>query len=969
MIDLPPAALEAFERLSSGGLSNPLLFDPPYSHQAQAIRTIIKDQKNLMIMTGTGSGKTESFLLPILGKFAIEAKEKPKQFADYSAVRAMVLYPMNALVNDQLGRLRLLFGDTRAVSMFQEWSGRAARFARYTSRTPYAGVRTSKKDGNRLKSIGEFFVEMEDAAARYEAGQPIDPNEDRRAFELYGKLRNKGKWPAKPSVAEWFGSGKWMPNGVRKRAITLENDAELMTRDEVQVAAPDLLITNYSMLEYMMMRPIERTIFDQTRQWLDECPDEKFLIVLDEAHLYRGAQGAEVGLLLRRLRDRLGVSESRVQVICATASFSKEGKERAGEFGEQLTGVGAATFVPVSGSLQLRPNATIGHEADLAALNAVDFEGFYSEDLSKRAAAAAPFLNFRGVTPTGNPDADLQTALLTYGPFSTLVNETMQMARSFDELRELVFKQADPRQAGRAINALLAMGSMARLNAGDASLLPCRIHAYNRGLPGLWACLDPNCTEIVADGASPIGKLYSQPHDRCACGSRILEYFTCRYCGTSYARGYAHSVENPSHIYSEAGQTLRTSDGLMLEFQPLDLLLEAPDDLTKGKPAQLDLISGVIGAKNPGTRSRTIYLRPDVAGLAAAKISEEGVVEDDDVDDGTAGGAAGQFIPCGCCGKSMRGRASVQDHMTKGDQPFQALVSAQIKVQPPNPTPATEFAPLRGRKVLVFSDSRQVAARLAPSLQVFSLRDSLRALLPYGYRLISQDDNFKDALSLDAAWLAVVVAAHRLGVRLRPELGESETMPRVSGVKHGDIPNSLSLFKLIQQKPPANLTRAVANVLKDNILGLEPLAIASVVEGAGETGGLKILPPIPGLAETDEDRIAVARSWLRTWSRRCGIWYKDMPASDWGPGGTVKSHKGEFQSMKFILSTAEHKKAFKVWVPRLLQLFTEDAPGGRRLVARNLSLEIGGKWVRCSRCTSVHRPIKTVPRCIECGFD
>jgi len=72
-------------------------------------RVLVRN-KNLMIMTGTGSGKTESFLLPILGKLAIEANTTPARFEEFSAVRAIVLYPMNALVNDQLGRLRLLFG-------------------------------------------------------------------------------------------------------------------------------------------------------------------------------------------------------------------------------------------------------------------------------------------------------------------------------------------------------------------------------------------------------------------------------------------------------------------------------------------------------------------------------------------------------------------------------------------------------------------------------------------------------------------------------------------------------------------------------------------------------------------------------------------------------------------------------------------------------------------------------------------
>src|SRR3984893_13824640 len=324
MADLPVAAREAFVRLSDPTRGKPVIFNPPYTHQARAVREVLVNNKNLMVMTGTGSGKTESFLLPILGKLAVEAKERSGNFRDFSAVRAIVLYPMNALVNDQLGRLRLLFGHPSVVSMFETWAGRPARFARYTSRMPYAGMRTPSKDSNRLSSMGDFFVAIEDAAHRHRDGRPEIADDDAKASDLLENLAKRGKWPANPSVSEWFGRPHphWRDrNGRYQRAVTGLHDAELLTRHEVQESPPDLLITNYSMLEYMMMRPIERPIFDKTRAWLKAFPAEKILVVMDEAHLYRGAQGAEVGLLLRRFRERLGLEADRVQVIFATDCF------------------------------------------------------------------------------------------------------------------------------------------------------------------------------------------------------------------------------------------------------------------------------------------------------------------------------------------------------------------------------------------------------------------------------------------------------------------------------------------------------------------------------------------------------------------------------------------------------------------------------------------------------------------------
>ena len=354
-------AREVFARLSApeGGLPR-LIYDPPYRHQAESLRYNLIDGKNLVIMTGTGSGKTEAFLLPILGKFAKEAKTRPSVFAEQSAMRALIMYPMNALVNDQLGRLRALLGDPRLVEMFQQWCGRPPRFARYTSRTPYAGVRTRQKDSTRLQSFDSFYVDV------LRRAQSDDKEEKEQAQKLLDALKERGKWPSKPDLQAWFGEkgSVWQDRSTGEfvRAVTLPDDSELLTRHEVQLAPPDLLVTNYSMLEYMLMRPIERPIFDKTREWLAKNPDESFLVVLDEAHLYRGAAGAEVGLLLRRLRDRLGIPEERFRVICATASFKDAAY--APEFGAQLSGIPANTFFPIEGVLDLKEADELGTKSD-----------------------------------------------------------------------------------------------------------------------------------------------------------------------------------------------------------------------------------------------------------------------------------------------------------------------------------------------------------------------------------------------------------------------------------------------------------------------------------------------------------------------------------------------------------------------------------------------------------------------------
>jgi hypothetical protein len=760
--------------------------------------------------------------LPIVGKLALEAAKRPDAFRDFHAMRAIVLYPMNALVNDQLGRLRLLFGNPRVVKLFENLAGRPARFARYTSRTPYAGVRMKNKDGDRLASLGEFFANIENAARRHAAGKPNVASEDAAASALFHELKTRGKWPAKESVADWFGNpgDRWLTaNGEFKRAVLREHDAELLTRHEVQESPPDLLITNYSMLEYMMMRPIERPIFDKTRAWLDAFPDEKILVVMDEAHLYRGAQGAEVGLLLRRFRERL-----------------------------------------------------------------------------------------------------------------------------------------DAPQSSTAISSLLAIGSRARTGPDKPSLLPCRVHSFFRGLPGLWVCLDSGCSELDEDErGGPAGKMYSQPWERCPCGSPVLEYYTCRHCGTSYARAYTDDVANPKRLWATPGERMQNDQGFFDEFKPVDLLLEEPAKPELGRAAIYDLNSGMLDSPRPSERHRTVYLPPAAGDL---------VSEDED-----RSGSPGEFVPCACCqGKPFYGQSSVQDHQTKGDQPFQALLSTQIRIQPPGPQPSSEFAPLRGRKVLIFSDSRQMAARLAPLLQTYSLKDTVRALLPLGLKLLKGNTSLGPTVGLDNAFLAVLVAAQKFGVRIRPSLKSGEAMPRMDAVAPGGALSDTAIFNLMNNQCPADLLSAIVDVIRDGNLGLEALAVASLRERSDLTEQLIGLPTLPGLAEDGASKLAVARAWMRCWQRRPGpgIWFRDMPQQWWSE--EVISHKGKFSPMDRVLRPKGTKRFFeKEWLPRLAKIFTQKMDdGGTRILASFLTLEMDGEWKRCMRCKSVHRPIAGVPTCIDC---
>lgn len=967
-LDLDPAVRQLFSVLTSttGGVK-PLLYDPPYTHQATALEATTRHDRSLVVTTGTGSGKTETFLLPMLAKLAEEAANRPKSFAT-PAVRALVLYPMNALVNDQLGRLRLLLGDDRVTAQFHAWAGRPPRFARYTSRTLYPGVRTAKKDRVKLKPLEKYYIALIDEAANN--GSP----RQKRAQQLINELKARGKWPAKPDLKAWYGSsGQHWHNpqtGKFQRAVMLPDDPELLTRHEVLNWPPDVLITNYSMLEYMLMRPLERPIFDATKQWLQDNPGEKFLLIVDEAHLYRGAAGAEVALLMRRLRARLGIPAHRVQVIATSASFSDKTYARA--FAAQLTGKDVDDFQDaVTGTLDLRKPEAVGSAADAAMLAGIPMDQYYrAEDDASRLAAVATLLKRRNTaTDSGaTSSAVLYQALRDFPPLAKLVNETMRKALPVSELGALVFPDADAELADRAVSTLISLGSAARLKPDEAGLLPCRVHAFFRGLPGIWACLDPDCT-VDGDGIppGPVGAMYGQPRNTCECGARVFELFTCRQCGTAYARAYTDDVENPSFLWAEPGKAFNTATGPVKELQPIDLLLEEPSvDLKNSELKELDLVTGRLNPYDLGERWRRIWLR-------YPRHGEQDQTDGDD-SDSTKTEITGEFVPCGVCGESASfGRTSVQNHQTKGDQPFQALVSRQLEVQPPGPQPADYFAPLRGRKVLAFSDSRQVAARLAPNVQDYSMRDAVRPIILKGWHELSQQ-KFGPSLSLENLYLAAMVGAKLLGVRLRPELTGTENFQAFTQVSESidrgaltDIDEFIQLYS-IQDPPPQSLLRSLVPTLTSQYYSFQALGLASLRErGNLKAMVLNELVDIQGIAVTPDEKLALVRLWLSLWARP-GIWFSAM-SYDW-KGTKVRAVTGNFDKLKKWLPSPDAGRVFKQqWLPVLQSKFCQRDGDKYQLMARTVALELDDIWGYCNKCRFTQRPFPGRTTCISCGAD
>lgn len=697
-LHIPKVASNVLTQLSEMGVG---LYPRPYQHQSQALTSFLGDEaSDLVIATGTGSGKTESFLMPIIGNLAIEAAERPKS-ASLPGCRAILLYPMNALVNDQLARIRRLFGDSEASKVLMAGRCSPVRFGGYTGRTPYPGRRSSKRDELFIKPLfEEFYSKLADNAPVRAELERIGrwPSKDLDAFYAQGASQTKtytsGKKAGKQFVANNWGD----------RLITQPGDRELMTRHEIQHSCPELLITNYSMLEYMLMRPIERNIFEQTRDWLRSDSRNELILVLDEAHMYRGAGGAEVALLIRRLCARLDIPRERMRCILTSASL---GSIADGErFAQDLTGLSKTSprkFRVIEGTQESRPPARAVTNKEAKALAEFDLNSFQSvaDDLESAFAAIDTLATEIGwQKPTIKDHSTLRNWLFDnltgFGPLETLIQIVSGKAVRLDVLSEKLFPNSPQEISVRATDSLLALGCYAQRNSDNRVLIPTRMHLFHRGLPGLYACIDSECNQRLGNHSGPtiLGRLHTKPLDHCACASkgRTYELLTHRDCGAAFIRGYVSSEmdfvwHQPNGPLSEEGN---------IDLVPIEILVEEnPHPNSDYQDRWLHIATGRLFKQCP----------EDSFGYRKVFVPDrfKSVLEI-------------TFDECPVCMRKTRSDqdepSKIMDHVTKGEAPFTTLVRTQMSRQPAS-RPTDIKHPNGGKKVLIFSDGRQKAARLA----------------------------------------------------------------------------------------------------------------------------------------------------------------------------------------------------------------------------------------------------------------
>jgi len=523
-----------------------------HNHQVIMLKKALEG-KNCVVTAGTGGGKTEAFLLPLFAQLVKElntwstpnispphvndwwnnkqwqeeCKQNKRLQRSYRisqrghetrqpAVRALILYPMNALVEDQMTRLRkaLDSDDTRSW-LDVNANGNRIFLGRYNGSTPIPGHEYESKgkpNTDKLKDLIRELQILENTAV--EAKKYAQEKGDEEVISFFPRL----------------------------------DGAEMRCRWDMQDAPPDILITNFSMLSIMMMRESDEGIFEKTRSWLacEELPESQreeaklsrtFHLIIDELHLYRGTSGAEVAYLIRLLLFRLGLNPNHPQLrILASSASLEPNHTKSKEFLSDF--FGCDEFEIIEGKQEAIPEIT-GPEylpwrpfAELANASFPLSEEFIEKLVSQ----------FGDVNIEANGIERLLDSLdnrWAVGPrmIKACTIDKVIRAVSIDKFSKAVFGEiSEWRKAARGLLIFRGLFELYDKDNKDMKymLLPSfRLHYFFKNIEGLWADIRPK----PSDDGRPIGELYPQSKIITGDGVRILELLYCEHCGTVFYGG------------------------------------------------------------------------------------------------------------------------------------------------------------------------------------------------------------------------------------------------------------------------------------------------------------------------------------------------------------------------------------------------------------------------------------------------
>lgn len=650
-------------------------------HQSASVLTHFRENLpfNPVITSGTGSGKTESFLIPLLVRILAnkqahstspslnqwwnrENRDKTWTPARDSSVnapamRALILYPTNALVEDQLSRLRSAVQRLRGGALNADlW------FGRYTGATLGPGEVPSGRAG--AGKTGEVGQEVRDIVAHCRMLAALPDAE----------------------------IGSQFPNPLA---------GELVTRWDMICSPPDILVSNYSMLNVMLMRDIEAPLFEKTRRWLESDPSNVFTLVVDELHLYRGSSGAEVGMVIRNLANRLGLEADSPQLRIIATSASLGATDSSARYLERFFGVSGKSFA-------IEP----GEPRRFSAKSSLDIETILSyegEDLGSHAQSEQ----------WGFSVAEACRQRAGY-----------PIATAFDEVAQNLFGSSA--RATEALEKVLA--GLAQQDEPDVQF---RGHVMMRGMRGLWACSDPRCSGAGGSLPRRMGRMYDTPRATCVdCGARVLEMLYCFECGDVSLGGYVVGTEGEAVLLSTTPATRGRNGGDFIHRRTSEefrwIWVGSPVPANAGSnhklPAAMDETRPTIqfDFASAGFDPKIGALSPNVS-----EESLEVVV----LRNNYSGADPIRFpaLPelCPRCGTSEPNKDAGLFFAGTVRSPIRAHTSGRAQL---NQIAVSQLFRSLGQKAedsrsIVFSDSRDDAARIASGIALNSYRDQVRQIV------------------------------------------------------------------------------------------------------------------------------------------------------------------------------------------------------------------------------------------------